>query len=110
MSNGFNRCASEPTLYTKTDQQEKIMIVCLYVDNLIFIGNLCIEVFNTTMKVEFEMPDLGIMKYFLGIQVDQSKNEIFICQYKYAKYVLRRFGMLNCKPVSTPIATGEKNK
>ena len=74
ISNGFNRCASKPTLYTKTDQQGKIMIVSLYVDDLIFTRNLCIEAFKTTMITEFEMTDLGMMKYFLGIQVDQSEK------------------------------------
>ena len=60
------------------------------------------------MKKEFEMTDLGLMKYFLGIEVSQTDDEIFICQTKYAKDVLKRFKMLNCKPASTPVATGLK--
>ena len=49
-----------------------------------------------------------MMKYFLGIEVIQSEDGIFICQSKYAKDVLKRFKMLNCKPAVTPIATGTK--
>ena len=37
------------------------------------------------MKIEFEMIDLGLMKYFLGIEVEQSDNDIFICQQNYDK-------------------------
>ena len=57
------------------------------------------------MKKEFEMTDLGLMKYFLGIEVSQTDDGIFICQTKYANDVLKRFKMLNCKPTSTPVAT-----
>ena len=60
------------------------------------------------MKTEFEMIDLGMMKYFLGIEVIQYKDGIFICQSKYGKDVLKRFRMLNCKPIVTPIETGTK--
>jgi hypothetical protein len=98
ISVGFNRSPSEPTLYTKVNQEGKILIVCLYVDDLIFTGDLSVDDFKNAMKTEFEMTDLGLMKYFLGIEVDQSDDGIFICQTKYANEVLKRFRMLNCKP------------
>ena len=60
------------------------------------------------MKTKFEIIDLGMMKYFLGIKVNKCVNGIFICQSKYAKDILRRFRMENCKLVVTPIATGTK--
>ena len=84
------------------------MIICLYVDDLIFTGNLSIEMFKSAMKKEFEMTDLGLMKYFLGIEVTQNIKGIFICQNKYAKDVLRRFRMINCSPISTPMTIGKK--
>ena len=43
------------------------------------------ENFKPIMKIEFEMIDLGLMKYFIGIDVEQSDNGIFICQQKYDK-------------------------
>ena len=57
------------------------------------------------MKQEFEMTDLGLMKYFLGIEVNQLKYGIFINQIRYALEVLKRFKMINCKATTTPIET-----
>ena len=60
------------------------------------------------MKKEFEMTDLGLMKYFLGLEVTQTDKGIFICQHKYAIDILQRFRMDKCKPAETPIALGTK--
>ena len=67
--NGFHRSESEPTLYTKVNEQGKTLIVFLYVDDLIFIGEFGIEEFKAVMESEFEMTDLGLMKFSLGIEV-----------------------------------------
>ena len=73
IENGFHRSESEPTLYTKVDEQGKMLIVCLYVDDLIFTGDYGIADFKVVMESEFEMTDMGLMKFFLGIEVQQSK-------------------------------------
>ena len=86
-SEGFNRSPSEPTLYTKVNQEGKLLIVFLYVNDLIFTGDISVDEFKKSMKIEFEMTDLGIMKYFLGIEVTQSEDGIFINQTKYANDV-----------------------
>jgi hypothetical protein len=52
------------------------------------------------MKTEFEMIDLGLMKYFLGIEVEQYSHGIFFCQQKYATNILKRFRMDTCKPIA----------
>jgi hypothetical protein len=70
IKSGFNRSQNKPTLYTKTDQHDKILIVCLYVDDMIYTRNLELTDFKHAMQSEFEMTDLGIMKYFLGIEVN----------------------------------------
>ena len=54
------------------------------------------------------MTDLGIMKYFLGIEVHQSAKGIFVCQQKYAADILKRFRMEGCNPAETPIPLGTK--
>ena len=77
INNGFSRSSNEPTLYVKTIQQGKMLIVCLYVDDMIYTGNLMLEEFRTVMKKEFEMTDLGLMKYFLGIEVTQTDKRYF---------------------------------
>ena len=69
------------------------MIVCLYVDDMIYTGNLELKDFKHAMQSEFEMTDLGIMKYFLGIEVDQSTKGIFVCHKKYATSIIKRFRM-----------------
>lgn len=95
-------------MYTKTDHEGKILNVCLYVDDMIYTGNLMLDEFKAATKTEFEMTDLGLMKYFLGIEVEQSAHGIFVCQQKYATDILRRFRMDICKPAETPIALGTK--
>jgi hypothetical protein len=108
IKSGFSRSQNEPTLYTKIDQDGKILIVCLYVDDMIYTGNLELTSFKHAMQSEFEMTDLGIMKYFLGIEVDQSTKGIFFCQKKYAANIIKRFRMEECNPTKTPIPLGTK--
>jgi hypothetical protein len=108
INNGFSRSNNEPTLYTKIDHEGKILIVFLYVDDMIYTNNLMLDEFKAAMKTEFEMTDLGLMKYFLGIEVEQSAHGIFVCQQKYATNILKRFRMDTCKPTKTPIALGTK--
>ncbi|XP_050257635.1 uncharacterized mitochondrial protein AtMg00810-like [Quercus robur] len=67
-----------------------------------------VEDFKKAMMKEFEMTDLGLMKYFLGFQVRQSTGEVFICQEKYIEDLLKKFHMVACKPVSTPMSSNEK--
>jgi hypothetical protein len=66
---GFHKCPYEHTLYIKTGEKGNLLIVCLYVDDLIFTGNDegMFRTFKQSMMKEFEMTDLGKMKYFLGI-------------------------------------------
>ncbi|XP_057870060.1 uncharacterized mitochondrial protein AtMg00810-like [Cryptomeria japonica] len=60
------------------------------------------------MKQEFEMTDLGLMHYFLGVEVQQTSEGIFISQAKYVADLLQKFNMVACKALATPIALGEK--
>ncbi|CAO2841229.1 unnamed protein product [Amaranthus hypochondriacus] len=76
---GFEKCPYEHTLYVKKNNN-KILIVCLYVDDLIYTGSdsQMIEEFKKQMKHEFDMTDIGNMNYYLGIEVDQTKDGIFV--------------------------------
>nr|GEV86464.1 putative RNA-directed DNA polymerase [Tanacetum cinerariifolium] len=87
-----------------------LLIVSIYVDDLIYTGDneTILKNFKASMMKLFEMTDLGIMIYFLGIEVLQGQEGNFICQKRYAKEVLKRFGMSECKAVKTPIARGTK--
>jgi hypothetical protein len=57
------------------------------------------------LVVEFEMKDLDLMHYFLGLEVWQSPKKIFLNQGKYAVEILKRFDMLDCKSMNTPMET-----
>jgi len=107
---GFIKCPYEHTLFIKTAGGGKILILCLYVDDLIFTGNdnAMFEEFKKSMKTEFDMTDLGRMKYFLGIEVLQKADGIFITQRKYAQEILERFNMAQCNSVHNPVVPGFK--
>ena len=60
------------------------------------------------MAKEFEIKELGKLKYFLEIEVTRSKERIFVSQQKYALDLLKESGMLGCKPMDTPIELNYK--
>eukprot|EP00253_Pinus_taeda_P017290 PITA_17290 len=67
-----------------------------------------IKIFKSVMKEEFEMTDMGFLRYFLGIEVDQNEKGIFFSQARYVDQVLSRFSMEECKAVITPTVMGLK--
>ncbi|KAK5838511.1 hypothetical protein PVK06_007241 [Gossypium arboreum] len=75
-----------------------------------FTGNKSelIEDFKKHMQDVFEITDLGLMTYFLGMEVNQNEQGIFIIQQAFALKILSKFSMSKCKPASTPVALGEK--
>ena len=105
---GFVKSPYEHALYTKRNEDGDIMIVCLYVDDMIFTGNNpgMFSEFKKVMTTQFEMTDIGQMSYFLGVEVNQTKNGIFMSQKKYAEQILEKFRMQDCKPISTPAEGG----
>ncbi|KAM1350470.1 hypothetical protein ACFX2F_004419 [Malus domestica] len=60
------------------------------------------------MTKELEMTDIGLMAYYLGIEVKQNEEGIFISQESYTKEILKKFKMDDCKPISTPVECGVK--
>ena len=85
------------------------VILVLYVDDLFLTGDEeLITDARRRLATEFEMKDLGMMHYFLGMEVWQSKDGIFLGQGKYAMDILKRFKMLDCKVIATPMASNLK--
>lgn len=107
---GFERSQNEPTLYIKVEGKTEILIVSLYVDDLVFTGSneSLIKKFKEEMMKKYEMSDLGLLHYFLGIEIIQNEDGIFISQKKYAKTILKKFGMEGCNSVPTPLVVNEK--
>ncbi len=85
-------------------------IIQVYFDDIIFGGDddRLSQQFSKDMQKEFEMSLLGELNYFLGLQIHQKENGIFIFQSKYIKEMLKKFKLEDCKPVSTPMITGCK--
>ncbi|KAI3824783.1 hypothetical protein L1987_06254 [Smallanthus sonchifolius] len=101
---GFTRCALEQAVYTcKTF--DSILIVGVYVDDLIVTGSneKAIYDFKGRMMKVFDMSDLGLLSYYLGIEVEQRKDGISLKQSGYAKKILNAVGMLDCNPSKWPM-------
>ena len=76
----------------------------MYVDDIIITGNSTSQVDHlvTALSSAFELKDLGVLSYFLGIQILPTRFGLTLCQSKYASDVLHRFHMENSKPTKTP--------
>lgn len=101
---GFARSECEHGLYTRSDG-EKRLVVGIYVDDLIITGGSTevINTFKTEMKTLFRMSDLGVLSYYLGIEVRQGRRGIELLQAAYAKKILEKAGMGTCNPCATPM-------
>ncbi|KAJ9537718.1 hypothetical protein OSB04_030451 [Centaurea solstitialis] len=106
---GFKKCALEQAVYTRTTK-ESTLLIGVYVDDLIVTGssNKEIETFKDQMKKKFEMSDLGLLAYYLGIEVTQKGGEISIKQTGYANKILSDTGMLDCNDAKIPMEPGLK--
>jgi len=106
LENGFTRGKVDTTLFIKRKLHD-IPLVQIYVDDIIFGStndSLCKE-FSQDMQNEFEMSMMGELNFFLGLQIKQTKNGIFISQSKYCKELINKFGMENAKHMVTPLST-----
>ncbi|KAK3017685.1 hypothetical protein RJ639_004052 [Escallonia herrerae] len=79
--------------------------VLVYVDDLIISGNnhAAIQRFKTYLSECFHMKDLGVLKYFLGVEVARGPEGIFLCQSKYALDMISEIGLLGVKLASVPL-------
>ena len=109
-NNGFERSPHEPTLYIKKQGMNDLLIVSLYVDDMIYTSSSpqLIHDFQVSMKKMFDMTDLGELQYFLGLEIIQGQEGIFISQRKYVDDTLKKFNMQGCKTVATPMNISEK--
>jgi hypothetical protein len=108
MSLGFTKSKVDSNLYFKVVDGGPVILL-LYVDDLFLTREekFIIET-KRNLVAEFEMKDLGMMHYFLGLEVWQRPSEIFLNQGKYVVEILKRFRMMGCKAMPTPMVTNMK--
>ena len=87
------------------ENESGIVVICIYVDDLIVGGDnvATIEHVKTLLKQEFDMKDLGELRYFLGIEIIRTEEGIWLSQRQYALDMLSKYGMADCKPISMPL-------
>ncbi|KAL9434214.1 hypothetical protein AB3S75_028943 [Citrus x aurantiifolia] len=109
-SQGYDQGQSDHTLFTKRSIEDKISVLIVYVDDIILTGDDIVEMsrLKQNLAKEFEIKDLGQLKYFLGMEVARSKKGIVVSQRKYILDLLKETGMSGCKPSDTPIEANSK--
>ncbi len=99
----------DSNLYIKSEGDD-LLIVLVYVDDIIFgcTNALSVQWFANAMMSEFEMSMIGELSYFLGLQIIQKSEGLFLSQEKYLNEMLKKFQMEDSSPVSTPMVSGCK--
>ncbi|GJS49407.1 putative ribonuclease H-like domain-containing protein [Tanacetum coccineum] len=106
LDNGFQRGKIDKALFIRRNKCN-LLLVQVYVDDIIFGStkkSLCTE-FEKMMHKKIQMSYMGELTFFLGMQVKQKEDGIFISQDKYVTEILKKFGFTNVKTASTPMET-----
>jgi hypothetical protein len=105
---GFEKSEADPNLYFIMVGEDPLILL-LYVDDLFITGaERLISSCKESLASEFEMTDIGLMHYFLGLEVWQEPGHIFLGQGKYVCDILSRFQMGDSRPMTTPMITNWK--
>ena len=101
----YKKSQGDHTLFIKHSASGGVTALIVYVDDIVVTGNdqAEINILKGCLIREFEIKELGRLKYFLGLEVAHSRHGIFISQHKYVLDLLSETGKLGCKPVKTPI-------
>ncbi|KAJ0536451.1 putative RNA-directed DNA polymerase [Helianthus annuus] len=101
---GFIQSVCDHSLFIMC-KNDVFLVLLVYVDDIVITGNDRVEITKVKQGLSdsFQIKDLGILKYFLGIEVLYSNDSVCLSQRKYCLELLNEFGYLGCKPVGTPI-------
>jgi hypothetical protein len=107
---GFTKTDADFNLYYLVDDSN-LLVSVMYVDNIILprSSEKLITRCKAKLAREFDLKGIDLMHYFLGLEGWQSPSEIFLGQGKYAVNILKRFQMMHCKPMATPIVANMKS-
>lgn len=109
LSQKFLRCKSDSNVYF-LKKIDSLLIIVLHVDDLLIIGSSAsvITEIKTALHKRFSMIYMGLLNFFLGIEIIQSGSGITISHAKYARDILARFHMSDYKPKTTSFLSGIK--
>ena len=109
VSHGFTRGKSDQTLFIKKEDG-KLIVAQVYVDDINFRSTKdeLAHGFSILMQAEFEMSMIGKLTHFLGLQIRQQDSGIFLSQSKYAKNLMKKFGLEFASSVRTPMSPNDK--
>ncbi|RVW94161.1 Retrovirus-related Pol polyprotein from transposon RE1 [Vitis vinifera] len=107
---GYKQGQADHTLFVKKSHAGKMAILIVYVDDIILSDNDMEELqkLKKYLSEEFEVKDLGNLKYFLGMEVARSRKGIVVSQRKCILDLLKETGMLGCKPIDTSMDSQKK--
>ena len=105
LSMRYKQRQGDHTLFVKHSGLGKVTALLMYADDIIMTRNDTKrkKASKKCLMKEFEIKDLGKLKYFLRIEVAYSRYGIFISQQKYELDLLKETDKLGCKPIETPI-------
>ncbi|KAJ0742667.1 putative RNA-directed DNA polymerase [Helianthus annuus] len=103
LSVGFVQSQCDHSLYIM-NRDSVFVALLVYVDDIVITGNNDIEIdkIKGLLSNSFQIKDLGVLKYFLGLEVVYDKSGVCLNQRKHCLELLSEFGYLGCKPVNTP--------
>lgn len=92
------------------NKQGLLIYVLVYVDDIIVTGNnkAAVEAVISNLAQRFSVKDMGVLSYFLGIEVIRTSKSLHLNQRKYILDLLAKMNMVDAKPVQTPMATSPK--
>ena len=109
LSIGFTRCKSYPNVYLQKNDVI-LQVIFLYVDDIIITG-FCtnsIGQIKNSLHSEFAMTDIGLLRQFLGFEIEKNGRGIMLSQPQYDSYLLKKFNMAECKASNSPFLSGIK--
>jgi len=101
---GFIQSKSDYSLFTRL-QGSSFIALLVYVDDIVLAGNdsEALSTFTLLLNQQFQLKDLGDLKFFLGLEIARNSTGISLCQCKYALEILEDSGLLACKPSKLPM-------
>ena len=105
----FKKGSANTTLFIRKDNNS-FVVAQIYVDDIVFgaTNDSLAHSFANEMNAMFEMSMVGELTYFLGLQIKQTDSGIYINQAKYARNLIKRFGLENAAHARTPMAANAK--